>query len=170
MILSYLFKQSDKIIQKITIGGNMIVKNLFGSFEKWEDLVFINDQGCDKRLHKVQENSDMTQSLVFFKHIMQKVTKKIYNLLRAEQQSKKILPFLAERKSNSIFVLVFFWYQSSLRNINKHIQSESALTTLDKISFSRFLFFRLSTEKLYSHPIFVLYFPFSHTGATSHLI
>ena len=50
----------------------------------------------------------MTQSLVFFKHIMQKVTKKIYNLLRAEQQSKKILPFLAERKSNSIFVLVFF--------------------------------------------------------------
>ena len=27
---------------------------------------------------------------------MQKVKKKIYDLLRAEQQSKKILPFLAE--------------------------------------------------------------------------
>ena len=43
----------------------MIVKNLFGSFKKWEDLVFINDQGCDKHLHKVQENSDMTQKSCF---------------------------------------------------------------------------------------------------------
>lgn len=44
----------------------MIVKNLIGSFKNWEDLVFINNQGCDKHLYKAQENSDMTQNLVFW--------------------------------------------------------------------------------------------------------
>lgn len=42
----------------------MIVKNLIGSFKNW-DLVFINNQGCDKHLYKAQENYDMTQNVVF---------------------------------------------------------------------------------------------------------